>query len=57
MICTDCKISCYVKPLYRSNPKGEKAIWKCQDCLETPIPNKELAELCDVIVKGEKYEN
>lgn len=36
MDCTSCGIQ--NKPVFRSNPKGESAIWKCADCLDVPPP-------------------
>jgi len=36
MKCAECGRS--DKPVFRSNPKGEAAIWKCEEHLAKPVP-------------------
>lgn len=52
--CSVCGVDMADKPLYRSNPKGQPAIWKCEDCIEKP--DSDLKELVDIIHKGERHE-
>lgn len=56
MECSVCKKSCYEKPLYRNNPKGKKADWRCQDCLDPTAPpvDPETKKLTEAIQNGNK---
>lgn len=47
-VCAGCGVSVLKSHLHRSNPKGEKAIWKCESCLDAPITT-ERRELLDAI--------
>ena len=39
MKCINCNVSCFDKPLSRTNPKGQpNAGWMCQDCIEIKEP-------------------
>ena len=55
MKCGKCGRSIDDVVLYRNNPKGEKADWRCEDCLNVDYkPEKELKKLCDIIKNGDK---
>jgi len=45
--CSVCQASCFDKPLYRNNPKGEVADWRCEEDLDRDPPEaaKSLAEM------------
>lgn len=48
LLCVDCGVSEEETPLYRSNPKGEWAIWKCEDCMDQ-MPDHKLRRLANLI--------
>ncbi len=38
MKCSTCGVDVLIKPLYRNNPKGEKAVWRCEEHLDSTAP-------------------
>jgi len=52
--CIVCKASVMEKDLHRANPKGEAAIWKCEDCLDRLISD-DMRELLDTISKNRPH--
>lgn len=51
MNCTNCGVSCFNKPLSRTNPLGQPdAGWMCQDCIKEKEPElyKNLQEAGDL---------
>lgn len=48
MNCISCNVNVNEKPLFRVNPKGEKGIWKCEDCIDNKIDSA-VKDIVDVI--------
>lgn len=46
--CATCGASFEDKPLYRSTPKGQDPVWKCEDCISFENkPSKDLKNIMD----------
>ncbi len=50
--CADCGIHRSVAPLYRTNPKGDKGIFKCELCMKGN-PDPLVRGIGEIIVGGE----
>ncbi len=46
--CEVCGVSSHKTATHRVNPKGEPGIFRCEDCLDTPL-DPTVKELIDVI--------
>jgi len=46
--CSECGLTVNEIPLYRNNPKGEKADWRCESHLNKKPP-KDVKEIVNVI--------
>ena len=55
MKCSQCSITGFETPLYRNNPKGELADWRCEKCLDHP-PDTVTQTVSEIILKTGKEE-
>lgn len=50
MNCVKCGVSCFDKPLYRQNQKGEAGVMMCRGCGNV-TPGPIVSNICEIIVE------
>lgn len=51
MKCSQCGVTGSETPLYRNNPKGELADWRCKKCLDNP-PDPVTKEISEIVLEA-----
>ena len=46
--CTECGLTVMETPLYRNNPKGQKAEWRCKEHLDKQPPD-DVVKIMEVV--------